>query len=120
MRDFVWGEKRVLDLVDGGHWEVLGSRRSFVLSDSPSYYEQRCRALDMGIPELALDAIQLDMAVDRLFDMPAKAALQLRMLGWDEADIGSVVRDRRRRTGAGLVESGVRGVVRGERRRAGR
>lgn len=119
MRDVVWGERKVWDLLDGAHLEDLGDGvLRLIEARGLSWYEQRCKMLDSGDPLVGLDAIQLDMAVDRLMDLPAKAAVQLRALGWDTADIGATVRDRRRRTGAMLVEDGVREILRGERRRA--
>ena len=119
--EFIWGSNKLYDLLDGAHLEDLGDGvlRS-IESRQPSYYEQKTKAYDMGIPEMALDAIQLDAAIDRMTDAPAKAAVQLRMMGWDTAEIGAVVKDRRRRTGAALVESGVRAILRHEKRRAAR
>lgn len=123
MRDTVWGRRRVLDLVQGFHMEEGGDGREYAIeSTQPSYYEQRCAAYDKGIPEMGLDAIQLDMAIDHVHDLPAKAALHLRILGWDPADIGAVLAraDRKHRTGAGLIEAGVRLIVKHERERSGR
>jgi hypothetical protein len=117
--DRVWGDNRVYDLLDGAHLEDLGDGvMRAIEARGPSWYEQKTLAYDRGEPEMMLDAIQLDMAVERMTDMAARAAVQLRMLGWDYQDIGAVVRDRRRRTGAGLVESGVRAIVRHEKRRS--
>lgn len=119
--DFLWTERYVTDLIDGAHLEDLGDGVIRAIeSTRPTYYEQKCRAYDLGDAEEMLDAIQLDIAVDQMADMPAKAAIQLRMAGWDFQDIGSVIRDRRRRTGAGLVESGVRAILRHEKRRSAR
>ena len=121
MSDAVWGENRIYDLLDGAHLEDLGDGvLRLIESRGLSWYEQRCKMFDTGDPLVGLDAIQFDMAVDRLMDMPAKAAVQLRALGWDHANIGAVVRDRRRRTGGALVEDAVRELVRLERKRAGR
>jgi len=121
MRDGVWGSNKVWDLIDGAHLEDLGDGvlRS-IESRGLTWYEQRCKMMDSGDPLIGLDAIQLDMAVDHMMDMPMRAAIQLRMLGWDYADIGAVVRDRRRRTGAALVGDGIEAIVRHERKRAGR
>ncbi len=119
--DFVWSERYITDLVDGAHWEDLGNgKMTMIESSRPTYYEQRSKGHDMGDPEMMLDAIQLDMAMDRMTDRPAKLALLAKMHGWDVADIGATVRDRRRRTGAELVESAVKAIARHERRRAGR
>lgn len=123
MSDAVWGARRVYDLVQGFHMEEGGDGNEYAIeSRLPTYYEQRCAAYDKGVPEMALDAIQLDIAIDRLDDMPAKAALHLRMLGWDPRDIGAVLAraDRKHRTGAALIESGVRQIVKFERERSGR
>ena len=121
MSDVVWGENRLWDLIDGAHLEDLGDGvLRAIESRGLSWYEQRCKAFDTGDPLVGLDAIQFDMAVDRMMDMPAKAAVQLRALGWDYANIGAVVRDRRRRTGAMLVEDAVGQMARHERKRAGR
>jgi hypothetical protein len=119
--DFVWGEKKVCDLIDGAHLEDLGDGvlRS-IESRGLTWYEQRCKMADAGDPLIGLDAIQLDMAVEQMLDMPMRAAVQLRMLGWQYADIGAVVRDRRRRTGAALVEDGVASILRHERKRSNR
>lgn len=121
MTDFIWSERKVLDLVQGFHMEDIGDGKIRAIEASgPTYYEQRCAAYDKGEPELALDAIQLDMAVDHMTDMAAKAAMHLRIMGWDPQDVGAVIRDKRRRTGAQLLEDGVRQVVRHERRRSER
>jgi hypothetical protein len=118
--DRVWTESYIVELIDGGEWrEIPGSGEwVFVGTQRPTYQEQRMKAMDTGNPELMLDAIQLDAAIDRLVDMPAKAAIHLKLAGWDEANLGAVLRDKRRRTGAELVASAVRGIARGERRRA--
>lgn len=118
--DRVWGERKLHDLIDGAHWQDLGDGKLTAIESSlPTYWEMKQMAFDAGDPELMLDAIQLDMAIDRMTDMPAKAALVLKLASWDYANIGAVVRDRRRRTGAQLVESAVKAIVRHERRRAG-
>lgn len=118
--DRVWSESFILELVEGGEWrEVPGTGEwVFVGGGRPTYWEQKQVAYDKGNPELMLDAIQLDSAIDRMTDMAAKAAIQLKLAGWDVSNIGAVIRDRRRRTGAQLVESAVKAVARHERRRA--
>jgi hypothetical protein len=118
--DRVWTDSFVLELVEGGEWRRKPGTDEWVFKKSvkPTYWEQKQVAYDKGDPTLMLDAIQLDMAIDRMTDMAAKAALQLKLAGWDEANLGAVIRDRRRRTGAQLVESGIKAVVRHERRRA--
>ncbi len=118
MRDFTWHENHVTDLVDGAHISWSGGRAYVVESSGLTYWEQRQKAYDTGDPEVMLDAIQLDMAIDKMRDMPAKAALQLKLHGWDYSDIGAVLRDRKRRPGAHLVEDAIKEVVRVERRRA--
>lgn len=120
MRDVPWRESDVLDLVDGAHIRWAAGRAFVVEFSGLTYWEQRAKAHDSGNPEVMLDAIQLDMAIDRMTDMPAKAALHLKLAGWDFANIGAVVRDRRRRTGAQLVADGVQQVARYERQRSGR
>ncbi len=119
MDNRVWGTHKVLDLLDGAHIEWVGGKAVVKEAVGLSYWEQRQKALDSGCPEVMLDAIQLDMAIDRLSDLPAKAALHLKLAGWDFADIGAVVRCRRGRPGVVLVEDGVRQVVGVERRRRG-
>jgi hypothetical protein len=120
VRDVVWGENKMYDLLDGAHIEDLGDGvLRLIEARGLSWYEQRCRMFDTGDPLVGLDSIQFDMAVDRLMDLPAKAAIQLRALGWDSADIGATIRDRRRRTGAMLVEDGVKQLIQYEKRRAG-
>ena len=121
MNDFAWTERKISDLVNGEHWEDLGDGVLRAIEcRGLTYYEQVCKAEDLGDPEMKLDAIQLDMSIDRMTDMPAKAAIQLRMMGWHDTSIGPVIRDRRRRTGGQLVESAVKALARDERRRAAR
>lgn len=117
--DRIWTERKLADLIDGAHWQDLGDGKlTAIESTQPTYWEQKQMAYDHGDPEMMLDAIQLDMAIERMTDMPAKAALHLKLAGWDFQNISAVVRDKRRRTGAALVESGIKAVLRHERRRA--
>jgi hypothetical protein len=119
MDDRVWSESFVIDLVDGAHLAWDNGKAYVVEATGLTYWEQRQKAYDSGDPSVMLDAIQLDMAMERMTDMPSKLALLAKLHGWDYADIGANVRDRRRRTGAQLVEDAVKAIVRHERRRAG-
>lgn len=116
--DRPWGENRIIDLVDGAHIAWDNGKAYVVESTGLTYWQQRAKAYDTGDPSLMLDAIQLDMAMDRMTDMPAKLALLAKLHGWDYADIGATVKDRRRRTGAQLVEDAVKAIARHERRRS--
>ena len=122
MHDRTWTESSVRDLVDGGHWRTIPGtdKVAYVDSGRPTYMEQRMASIDRGNALGALDCVQFDMALHAMTDLPAKLAMLAHLYGFDYADIGALVRDRRRRTGAMLVESAVRAIVRHERRRAGR
>ena len=119
MDDRVGTESFVTDLMDGAHIGWEGGKAYVVEAVGLTYWEQKAKAHDTGDPSVMLDAIQLDMAIGRMTDAPAKAALILKLAGEDFANIGAVIRDRRRRTGAQLVEDAVKAIVRHERRRAG-
>jgi hypothetical protein len=120
MDDRPWSENRVVDLMDGAHIEMMDGKAYVVEAVGLTYWEQKARAYDTGDPTVMLDAIQLDAAIDRMVDMAAKAAIVLKLAQWDYANIGAVIRDKRRRTGAMLVEDGIRQIVRHERKRGGR
>ena len=83
--------------------------------DGDGWYGMKCRAYDSGNPELLLDAIQLEQAVDSIQDMAVKVATILAMHGFDERDIGALIRDPRHRPGVRLVDDGIRIVRRFER-----
>jgi hypothetical protein len=85
----------------------------WAIEDGDGWYGMRAKAYDSGNPDEILDCIQLEQAIDSLDDRHVKAALILRMFGWDEQDIGAVLSSRR--TGRSLVESGISSVKRHER-----
>lgn len=88
-----WDRQRVLDLVE-------------------AWYELRCDAVDRGDPVGVLDCVQLERGVSSVADPVVRAALWLRMAGWDVAEIGSVLRDpKRNRPGESLVREGVRRIA---------
>lgn len=81
-----------------------------------SWYMQRCRAYDKGSVDMVLDAIQHENAVAMIPDLRVRAAVTLAQMGWDFADIGAAINDRR--PGRLLVKEGVRQLAKGERNRA--
>lgn len=83
--------------------------------EADGWYGQRAAAYDSGEPESILDCIQLEQGVDSIQDLAVKAAVTLSMMGWYEENIGAVIRDRHARTGARLVEDGIRAIARYER-----
>jgi hypothetical protein len=115
-----WGYDKVEGLVrrvEKGYIPLTGEA---TYEEGDGWYGLRCKAYDTGNPELLLDAIQLEMAVDQIQDLPVKAAVILSMYGWNEENIGYCLRDRKRRPGSRLVEDGIRAITRYERQRGSR
>ena len=116
--DFVWGPRKISDLVHGNHLEV-DSQGRYYLEDGFSWFEMRCKALDRGDPLMSLDAIQLESSIDQISDLPVKAALLLAMHGMDPLQIASVLHDRKKRPVTVLLELGEEQVLKIERARKG-
>ncbi len=80
-----------------------------VYEEGDGWYGMRCKAYDKGNPDQILDAIQLEQAVESIQDLTVKAATILSMYGWNEENIGAVLKGHR--TGYKLVKEGVKQVV---------
>ena len=115
--DSPWTRHKIEEMVKQWDYAYVPMTGEFIAQDGNGWYGMRTAAYDSGNPEQILDCIQLEQAVDSLDDQHVKAALILRMFGWDEQDIGAVLSSRR--TGTSLVESGISAVKRYERGRAG-
>lgn len=113
--DKVWSRQKVEGMVKQWDFAYIPATMEYLAQDGDGWYGMRTKAYDTGDPEMILDCIQLEQAVDSLDDQHMKAALILRMFGWDEQDIGAVLSSRR--TGRSLVEAGISAVKRHEKER---
>lgn len=111
----VWSRQRIEGMVKAWDFAYLPMTDEWHAQDGDGWYGMRTKAYDTGDPEMILDCIQLEDAIDALEDQHVKAALILRMFGWDEQDIGAVLSSRR--PGRSLVEHGISMVKRHERAR---
>lgn len=110
-----FGRARVDSLVRSGHWreDLLASKpedRWVWVDDDGGWLAVKARAYDSGeVSDEFFDAVQLDMLLDRLSDEVLRAAVTLRLHGFDESVIGGLLGGvSRGRTGARLVDDGVR------------
>lgn len=108
-----WTRYRIEGMVKGWEYSYLPLTGEWIAQDGDGWYGMRTNAYDSGDPEMILDCIQLEQAVDSIDDQHIKAALILRMFGWDEQDIGAVLSSRR--TGKSLVEHGISMAAKHER-----
>ena len=137
--DEVWDENKVMAMlfgrsaIDGAPTEGResvsldsgGRGPEFIesldgLIDIPkqSWYQMRCAAYDRGDVSVVHDAMQFEGAVNMIPGHRDRAAVILAMWGWDFADIGAALGGRGvNRTGKQMVMSGVRAVVKIERRK---
>lgn len=113
--DVPWGRRKVEELVKAWNYAYLPMTDEWFAEDGDGWYGMRTKAYDSGDPEMILDCIQLEQAIDALDDEHVKAALILRMFGWDEGTIGAVLSSRR--TGRSLVEHGISQVKKYEQDR---
>lgn len=119
--DVPWTEKQIRLLATGTHTNTDGD----VTESEFGYYAQKALAQDLGEPELMLDAIQLDLAINQMKDIPAKMALILKCQGIRDETIGAHISDTgQNRTGYQLVQDGIKEVqlierLRYEERREG-
>ena len=104
-------------LVDGYSInEIRLDRKVYrIETEGPTYLERRFAAFDSGNPDGLLDLIELDRWISKISDLPVRAAMLLRLAGLEPESIGSIVKDRKRRSGRKLIEDGVRMVRRMER-----
>ena len=100
-----WGRKKIEGMVKAWNYAYLPMTDEWHAEDGDGWYGMRTKAYDSGDPEQILDCIQLEQAVDQMQDTQAKAAVILRMFGWDEVEIGTVLHSRR--SGRQLVEHGI-------------
>lgn len=114
-----WSTAKVESLLFGRMIPDSESDDGWVDVPLQSWYQLRCRAYDRGDVNAMHDVIQLEYAIDMIPDHRDRAAVSLAMLGWDFADIGAVLGGRGvTKTGRMMVESGVKSIVRAERRRS--
>lgn len=116
MNDRPWSRRKVSDLIHGAHVEEDRHGRHFLV-EGFSAFEARCKAYDTGVPDVAFDAFQLENSIDQITDLPVKAAVTLRLMGWDPLDIAAVLHDRKHRPATTLLEQGMDRVLRTERLR---
>lgn len=111
----LWDESKFEQLLFGR--SIIDSESGDGWADVPnqSWYQLRCRAYDRGDVNAVLDAIQFEESVLSIDNPQLRAAVQLAQLGWDFADIGAALRNRK--TGRQLVKEGVRAMVKAEKRR---
>jgi hypothetical protein len=118
MIDEPWTPGRLYALVYGKTLLDPESMDGLRDDEGVSYYQKRCAAIDKGRPEMVLDAIQMERAVDMLPEPIMRAAVTLVLMGWDEAEISAVLTHRRNgRTINRLVKQGIREIVAEEQRR---
>lgn len=96
------------------YWDETNDRLAWEDSND-GWFCVKQRAYDSGrVSWELLDAVVLDEALTRLddgvCDDAVRAAVTLRLHGWDEGEIGALIgpRSSRGRTGAQLVDEGVR------------
>lgn len=117
MFDTPWSRYKIEELVKQWDFSYLPLTGEWIAQDGDGWYGLRTKAYDTGDPEMILDCIQLEQAIDAIDDQHMKAAIILKMFGWDDQDIGAVLSSRR--PGTQLVEAGISAVRRHERDRNG-
>lgn len=116
--DNVWNTTKVETMLFGRMIPDSESEDGWVDVPCQSWYQLRCRAYDRGDVNAVHDAIQFENAVNMIPNHKHRGAMVLAMMGWDFADIGAALGGRGvRQTGKQMVESGIRAIVRIERRR---